>query len=149
MWFKDAIVYHILVDRFAGYNQEIDWQEPVFMGGNLRGVADKIEYLADLGMNTILLSPINKTTAYHGYHITDFYSVDERYGTEDDLKRLISLVHEKNMRLILDFVPNHCSRKHPLFQEALLDKKSPTRNWFYFNPFNHTYKCFLYYPDLP
>ncbi len=119
------------------------------MGGNLRGVADKIDYLTDLGINTIWLSPINKTTAYHGYHITDFNSVDERYGTEDDLRMLISQAHGKNIRILLDFVPNHCSRNHTLFQKAWMDKKSTYRNWFYFNLLNNKYKCFLHYSDLP
>ena len=149
MWFRDAIIYQILIDRFAGFDAQIDWQKPVFMGGNLRGVADKIDYLTDLGINTIWLSPINKTTAYHGYHITDFNSVDERYGTEDDLRMLISLAHGKNIRIILDFVPNHCSRNHTLFQKAWMDKKSTYRNWFYFNSLSNEYKCFLHYSDLP
>lgn len=72
MWFKDAIVYHILVDRFAGYNPLGRWDKPVFLGGNLQGVADKLPYLDDLGINAIWLSPICKSASYHGYHITDF-----------------------------------------------------------------------------
>jgi len=149
MWFRDAIIYHILIDRFAGYDLQIDWQKPVFMGGNLQGLAGKIDYLSDLGINTIWLSPVNQTTAYHGYHITDFRSVDERFGTEDDLRLLIDMAHEKNIRIVLDFVPNHCSWKHPLFQNALADRRNPYRKWFYFNPFTNTYLCFLHHRDLP
>ena len=149
MWFKDAIVYHILVDRFAGYNPLGKWDKPVFLGGNLQGVADKLPYLDDLGINTIWLSPICKSTSYHGYHITDFYSTDERYGTEQDLRDLIHLAHQRNIRIILDLVPNHCSYGHPFFQKALQDKKSQYRRWFYFRPFSNKYLCFLDFTELP
>jgi glycosidase len=149
MWFKDAIVYHILVDRFAGYNPLMKWNKPTFLGGNLQGVADKLPYLDDLGINTIWLSPICKTTSYHGYHITDFYSTDERYGTEEDLRDLIHMAHRRNIRIILDLVPNHCSSRHPFFQKALRDKKSQYRPWFYFRPFGNEYLCFLDYAELP
>jgi len=149
MWFRDSIGYHILVDRFAGYDASRDWNKEQFLGGNLRGIADKLPYLADLGINTIWLSPVYKTTAYHGYNIIDFYSTDERFGTEEDLKDLIRRAHEINMRIILDFVPNHCSREHPIFEKAFRDKKSPYRRWFYFSRFSNEYLCFLHFADLP
>lgn len=149
MWFKDAVVYHILVDRFAGYDPLHDWQKQVFLGGNLQGVSDKISYLADLGINTIWLSPINQTNAYHGYHITDFCSLDARFGTESDLRSLIRSAHQQNIRIILDLVPNHCSRRHPIFLKALHNRKSPYRNWFYFGANSDKYLCFLHHADLP
>ena len=148
-WFRDAIVYHILVDRFAGYSKNIDPGKPVFIGGNLNGIMDRLPYLADLGINTIWLSPIFETTAYHGYHITDFYTTDKRFGSEEELKDLINKAHQKNIRIILDFVPNHCSARHPIFRQAQADKKNPFRQWFYFNSFNNQYLCFLNFPDLP
>jgi cyclomaltodextrinase len=148
-WFRDAIVYHILIDRFAGYDPLADWQKPVFTGGNLKAIISKIPYLNDLGINTIWISPLNKTSAYHGYHVTDFYSVDEHFGTVHDLKDLIAAAHKENIRIILDFVPNHCSRKHPLFIEAYRNKKSRYRKWFYFNRFNNKYNCFLDILELP
>jgi glycosidase len=148
-WFADAIVYHILVDRFAGYDPEADWKKPRFMGGNLKGIISRIPYLTDLGINTLWLSPVFKTTAYHGYHVTDFYSTDKRFGSTDDLKELIARAHQNNLRVILDFVPNHCSVKHPYFREALGNRHSPYRKWFYFNNFNDNYRCFLHHRDLP
>jgi len=148
-WFRDAVIYHILVDRFAGYDKTRDPLKPVFLGGNLNGVSDKLGYLVDLGINTLWLSPVNKTTAYHGYHITDFYSTDKRFGSEKDLKDLIEKAHAKNIRVILDFVPNHCSRQHPLFHKAYGDKRSPYRKWFYFSTFGNRYLCFLHFHDLP
>jgi glycosidase len=148
-WFSDAILYQILVDRFAGYNKEIDPKTPDFLGGNLSGIAGKLDYLTELGINTLWLSPVYKTTAYHGYHITDFYTTDERFGSENELKNLIDQAHEKNIRVILDFVPNHCSHQHPIFIEAQADKKSKYRKWFYFNSFNNDHLSFLNFHELP
>lgn len=148
-WFAEAIVYHILVDRFAGYRTGLDWKKPRFLGGNLQGVSEKIPYLSDLGINTIWLSPVFKTTAYHGYHITDFFHTDTRFGTLKDLKDLIALAHKNNIRVILDFVPNHCSHRHPFFTEAIRNRHSQYRKWFYFNPFTNNYLCFLHHRDLP
>lgn len=148
-WFKDAVVYHILVDRFAGYDEDAEWQKPVFAGGNIRAVTDKLPYLVDLGINTIWLSPVNTTSAYHGYHITDFFSIDKRFGTLHDLRDLIESAHNRNVRVMLDFVPNHCSSKHPFFLQASSDKNSKYRKWFYFSRFNDKYICFLDFPELP
>ncbi len=149
MWFKDSIVYHILIDRFAGYDTGKNWQKPVFTGGNIKGVIEKLPYLQDLGINTIWLSPINKTNAYHGYHITDFYAVEPRFGTDRDLSSLIAAAHRINIRIILDFVPNHCSVKHPFFQKALKDRKSKYRKWFCFTPWSNKYMSFLDFKELP
>jgi cyclomaltodextrinase len=148
-WFKDSIVYHILIDRFAGYDISRNWKKPRFMGGNLAGVTDRLGYLHDLGINTIWLSPVFSNIAYHGYHITDFYSTDKRFGTEQELSDLIRQAHQMNIRVLLDFVPNHCSWKHPFFEEALNDTRSQYRKWFYFNNLNNTYTCFLHFRDLP
>lgn len=149
MWFKDSIVYHILIDRFSGYHTGRDWQKPEFMGGNLKGIREKLPYLDNLGINTIWISPVNTTTAYHGYHITDFYAIDPHFGTEQDLTQLIAEAHRMNIRIILDFVPNHCAVSHSLFQEALKDRKSSYRKWFYFKPWSDKYLSFLDIIELP
>jgi cyclomaltodextrinase / maltogenic alpha-amylase / neopullulanase len=148
-WFRNSIVYQILVDRFAGYDPNGEADKPVFLGGNIAGITEKLSYLQDLGINTIWISPIQKTTAYHGYHITDYYSIDERFGTEAELKALIAQAHKRNIRVILDFVANHCSREHPIFREAVRDTKSPYRRWFYFSAFTNQYLCFLKFRELP
>ncbi len=119
------------------------------MGGNLAGVSERLSYLHDLGINTLWLSPVYKNTAYHGYHITDFYSTDKRFGTEQELTELIRKAHYLNIRVLLDFVPNHCSWKHPFFEKALHDAKSQYRKWFYINKLNNSYTCFLHFRDLP
>jgi glycosidase len=148
-WFRNAIVYHILVDRFAGYDTQKDPMLPDFIGGTLKGLLEKLNYLHDLGINTLWLSPVYATRAYHGYHIIDFYQTDTRFGTEEDLKQLIDEAHRKSIRVVLDFVPNHCSRDHPYFIDALEHKNSRYRAWFYFRKYSHEYLSFLHFSDLP
>jgi glycosidase len=148
-WFSEAIIYHILIDRFAGYNPELDWEKPEFIGGNIRGIIDKADYIKGLGINTIWLSPFYQTTAYHGYHITDFYKPDARFGSLQDIKDIISVFHKKNIRILLDFVPNHCSLLHPFFQLAQRDKTSKYRKWFYINSYNGKYLSFMHFKELP
>lgn len=152
-WFKDAIVYHIFIDRFS--RGKIDDEKPIkcaapnFCGGNLKGVFERLDYLQRLGINTIWLSPFNKTSAYHGYHITDFFNVEPRFGTLTVLKKLIHEAHNRNTRILMDFVSNHASYKHPYFLDAQRNKKSQYRNWFYFTKWPDRYLCFLNYRELP
>src|SRR4030042_4741146 len=148
-WFKESIVYQILIDRFAGYDENKPWDRPEFLGGNLHGILDKIDYLQDLGINTIWLSPFYKTDRYHGYHVADFFQVEPRFGNNENLKQLISAAHKKNIRIIADFVPNHCSNQHPYFIEATENKKSNYYNWFYFRKWPDKYLCFLQVKSLP
>jgi glycosidase len=125
-------MYQIFIDRFAGYDPAIDWHTPEFMGGSLRGIIDKFDYIQDLGVNTVWLSPFCKTSAFHGYEVTDFMKVDPRFGTEKDLKELIALCHKNGMKIIADIVPNHVSAQHPFFIDAKTNPASPYRNWFFF-----------------
>lgn len=148
-WFSNAIIYHIFIDRFAGYRENSDASKPEFCGGNIRGIINKIGYFKELGVNTIWISPFYKTSAYHGYHITDFDSVDERYGTIEDLKELIGRCHENSLKIIADIVPNHCSDKHPWFTDAVKNKNSDYYKWFYFKEWPHSYLRFLEFDDLP
>ncbi len=98
-WFKDAIVYHILIDRFAGYDHIAELEEAPVHGRKPGGqYLTSLSYLHDLGINTIWLSPVFKNTAYHGYHITDFYSTDKRFGTEQELSDLIRKAHYLNIQ---------------------------------------------------
>lgn len=148
MWYSRANIYHIFIDRFAGMSRNID-SVPEFMGGNIKGITDKIDYFSELGVDCIWLSPFQATTAYHGYHIVDYNSVDPRFGSLNDLKELIETLHAKNIRIIMDFVPNHCSDKHPYFQDAIGSKDSIYKNWFHFKKWPEDYTCFLSYRELP
>jgi len=148
-WFSNSIIYHIFIDRFSGFKSIKNWEKPIFLGGNIRGIIDKLTYLKDLGVNTIWISPFYETSAYHGYHITDFFRVDSHFGTIDDIKKLIQSVHENDMHIIADFVPNHCSKEHPFFKDAQLNKNSPYYDWFYFTKWPDQYLCFLSVREIP
>ena len=148
-WLKNNVIYHILIDRFAGFKSNKYFDKPIFIGGKLRGIIEKLQYLSELGVDTIWISPFYKTNVYHGYHITDFFQVEPNFGTIDDLKELIELVHKNNMRIITDFVPNHCSKEHPYFNDAQNNKNSEFKNWFYFTKWPKEYLCFLSIKDLP
>lgn len=148
-WIQNSVIYHIFIDRFAGFSSPENWNQPVFVGGTIRGIIDKLPYLLDLGVTTLWMSPFYQTSAYHGYHITDFYQVDPHYGTLEDLKELIHQAHTHDLHIIADFVPNHCSTKHPFFQQAQHDKNSPYNDWFYFTDWPDHYLCFLSVQEIP
>jgi glycosidase len=147
-WFKDAIIYHILIDRFAGCKSN-EWDKPRFLGGNIRGIINKLDYIKELGVNTLWISPFYEASAYHGYHITDFFKVDPHFGNQDDLIELINKVHKAGMKIITDFVPNHCSHKHPFFLDAQKNENTKYKKWFYFRNWPDDYLCFLSFKELP
>ncbi|MBI2551504.1 hypothetical protein HYV73_04180 [Candidatus Uhrbacteria bacterium] len=152
-WLKNAIFYNILIDRFARGNG-LPWLPPNenqthFCGGDLQGIIDRLDYLQDLGINTILLSPFHPTTAYHGYHVEDLYGVDPRFGTLEILKELIAQAHKRHIRLVMDFVLNHVSDKHPHFVDAQTKQQSRFRSWFHFTHWPKKYVSFLSYYELP
>ena len=101
---RDQFIYHLLVDRFNDgrkrppYNPDLekdreDWEGEEWQGGNLAGIASKLNYIRDLGCSAIWLSPIFKNrkeyNTYHGYAIQNYLSVDPRFGSDEDLKRLV------------------------------------------------------------
>lgn len=142
-WFQDSVVYQIMIDRFAGVEDRENWHNTEYIGGDLEGIKDRLDYLEGLGVDVIWISPFYEGESYHGYHITDMYSVDPEFGTEEDLKELIDEVHERDMRIIADFVPNHVSVEHEYFKEASTFPNSEYRDWFYFNEWPDKYLSFL------
>ncbi|NOZ72052.1 MAG: alpha-amylase, partial [Chloroflexi bacterium] len=151
-WALEAVVYHIFVDRFAPAPPY--YLRPsrlsFFCGGNLQGVLEQLDYIVELGVTAIWLSPIFKTHSYHGYDVVDYYEVDPHFGDKDDLRALIAAAHVRGLRIILDFVANHTSTQFAPFQEALHDPDSPYRPWFSFSPtYKHGYRCFFDVPSMP
>ena len=86
--------------------------------GDLNGVTEKLDYVQEMGFNGIWLMPIMPSTTYHKYDVTDYYAIDAEYGTMEDFERLVEECHKRDIRLIIDFVMNHSSSKHPWFTEA-------------------------------
>lgn len=87
--------------------------------GDLKGVTKKLDYIRGLGYTGIWLMPINPSTSYHKYNVDDYYSVDETYGTIDDLKELIEECHKRDIKLIIDLVLNHSGTNAPYFKKAI------------------------------
>ena len=147
--FKNSIIYQILIDRFNGFKSDKNWEKPEFLGGNIKGIIDKLPYLKELGIDVIWISPFYKTNQYHGYHITDFFEVDPHFGNKKDIEKLIQKTHEYDIKIIADFVPNHCSSEHPFFKDAQKNKKNKYKKWFYFTKWPDKYLCFLSINELP
>lgn len=144
------MIYHILIDRFNG-----GWTTPPenssgFIGGTINGIMEKLDYIQSLGATHIWISPFfeNADDGYHGYHTISYEMIDPHFGTWEDLERLIQRAHKKGLKIIADFVPNHCHINHPFFQEALCNSESPYRNWFYFKNQSNEYVSFLEYSNL-
>lgn len=114
-WWKSAVIYQIYPRSFFDSNGDGE--------GDLAGITSQIDYLQSLEIDAIWLSPFYKSPNRDGgYDVSDPRKVDARFGTLDDFQRLIEIFHERNMRVIIDLVPNHFSSEHQWFQEAL---KSP------------------------
>ena len=129
--------YQIFVGSFSDSNNDGI--------GDLRGIINRFDYLNDgnmnsdtsLGIQGIWLSPIFTSPTYHKYDTTDYYEIDWRFGTEEDLKELIELCHSRNVKIILDLVINHTSSSHPWFQEF----KTARMNGDETNPYYDYYSC--------
>ena len=152
-WARAAVVYQIFVDRFnPGGDRSFAQPDSLhsFLGGTLAGVTEKLDHIADLGATCIWLSPIFASPTYHGYDTTDFYAVEPRLGSNDDLRRLVQAAHARGIHVLLDFVCNHVSVRHPFFQEARSDPASPYRRWFTFDPaYPHGYRTFFNVASMP
>ena len=149
-WFDNIRIYHLLIDRFNGGWQVPPASENVFCGGNLQGVIAKLDYIRQLGFNAIMLSPIYKSQNYHGYHTLSMDEVDPHFGTWDDYQQLLDEAHARGMRVICDFVPNHCWYQAPMFTEALLKNGGKHHDWFAFlGDSTDDFVSFLGFGDLP
>lgn len=102
-----------------------------FFGGDLDGIADKVAYLQDLGISTVYLTPIFSAPSNHKYDATDFFSIDPMFGGEAALQRLLTTLHDRGIKLILDAVLNHVSERHPWFVAAQSGDAN-YRDWFTF-----------------
>jgi len=152
IWSKDAIVYQIFVDRFhpGKGNSWLAPESPAgFYGGTLSGILEKLDYLSELGINVLWLTPIFPSPSHHGYDTTDLFDIEPRLGTKGDLRSLLDESHQRNIRVLLDLVPNHVSNLHPTFQSAIADRKSPYTSWYTFKNWPENYLSFFDVPELP
>ncbi len=151
-WATEARIYQVFVDRFhpgAGrdWTQTDDLDKP--FGGTLQGVIEKLDYLADLGINCLWISPLFPDKTYHGYHPLDYFAVNPRLGTLDDARALIREAHAREMHVLLDFVANHFGRNHPIFQKAQRERDSDEYRWFTWRDWPDAYEAYFDIPELP
>lgn len=145
-WVKDMIWYQIFPDRFNNGDSSIDpegvepWgTEPTgknFMGGDLRGIIDKLDYLEDLGITGLYLCPIFKATSNHRYETINYFEIDPALGDKETFKELVDKLHKRNMKILLDGVFNHMGYFAPQWQDVIKNgEKSRFKDWFHINKF--------------
>ncbi|HSQ40230.1 MAG TPA: glycoside hydrolase family 13 protein, partial [Anaerolineales bacterium] len=145
-WVQDAVFYQIFPDRFAKSKRNPSgnlpfepWDTPPtvhgFKGGDLYGVAEKMDYLHNLGITAIYLNPIFASASNHRDHTYDYYNVDPLLGGNDGLRVLLAEAHQRGMKVVLDGVFNHASRGLWQFHHVLeTGDASPYKDWFHFDP---------------
>ena len=101
--------------------------------GDFKGIQNKLDYLDAMGVTALWLSPAHPASSYHAYDVTDYYSVNPDYGTEQDFQNLIKAAHDKGIAIYMDYVLNHSSKFHPWFQEALANPDSKYRDYYFFS----------------
>ena len=122
-WWKHGVIYHIYPRSFMDSNGDGI--------GDLQGIIGKLDYLADLGVDGIWLSPVFLSPKVDfGYDVSDYRSIDPVYGTLDDFKTLIDKAHSHDIRVISDMILNHTSDQHPWFLESSSSKQNPKRHWY-------------------
>jgi alpha-glucosidase len=126
LWWKHGVIYHIYPRSFNDSNNDGI--------GDIRGIINKIDYLSELGIDGIWLSPIYPSPMVDfGYDISNYNEIDPVFGTLDDFKELISIAHGKNIRIIMDLVMNHTSNLHPWFIDSRSSVDNPKRDWYIWN----------------
>lgn len=124
-WWHDKVAYQIYPKSFCDTNGDGI--------GDLRGIISKLDYLKELGVDIIWLSPIYKSPFVdQGYDISDYYAIAEEFGMMEEFDELLAEAKKRDMYLIMDLVVNHCSDKHEWFQKALADPDGPYADYFYF-----------------
>ncbi len=176
VWVRDTVFYQIFPDRFADgdlVNNVRDgewsyggrtararsWGEPLsnvphadmveFFGGDLQGVEQHLDDLSELGVNALYFTPIFTAYSNHRYDVVDYENVDPHLGGDAALLSLRRATRERQMRIMLDIVPNHCGIRHPWFQAAQQDPSAPTAEFFTFQQHPDQYESWLGVKSLP
>ena len=174
-WLQTAVFYQIFPDRFHNGDPRLNpqpsefefrgqqphtyaWGEPapkeqpfplVFYGGDLPGIGQKLDYLQALGVNALYLNPVFTAYSNHKYDVADYEQVDPHFGGNDALIALRQALTERNMRYLLDIVPNHCGYWHSWFQTARQDATAPEADFFTFTNHPDDYHSWLGVWTLP
>ena len=183
VWARGATIYQIFPDRFRksgdcdltgkltpytvhpSWNEEVDWRPTEddlvlnndFFGGNFRGITEKLDYIADLGVNLLYLNPISKSFSSHRYDTGDYKTPDPMLGTEADFAELCRQAHARGIRVILDGVYSHTGSNSPYFNRegqfdslgAYNSQESPYYSWYTFQHWPDRYTCWWNFDTLP
>jgi alpha-glucosidase len=123
VWWKHGVIYQIYPRSF----QDTDGNGV----GDLKGISERLDYLEWLGVDAIWISPIYPSPmADFGYDVSDYCSIDPLFGSLEDFDRLVDAAHARKIKVILDFVPNHTSERHPWFLESRASRVNPKRDWY-------------------
>ncbi|HVM93063.1 MAG TPA: maltose alpha-D-glucosyltransferase [Terriglobales bacterium] len=132
-WYKDTIIYQVHVRTFFDSNGDGI--------GDFQGLAQKLDYLQDLGVDAIWLMPFFPSPLRDdGYDISDYRAVHPRYGTLEDFKSFLSVAHERGLSVIIELVANHTSDQHPWFQESRSSQQNPKRDWYVWSDTDTRYR---------
>ena len=119
------ISYQVLVYSFADGNGDTK--------GDLKGLTERLDYLDEMGVSAVWLSPIHPSSSYHGYDVLDYEAVNPTFGTDADLQAFIDAAHARGIRVYLDYVLNHTGKEHPWFRDAVSSEQSPYRDYYVFS----------------
>jgi oligo-1,6-glucosidase len=126
-WWKSAVVYQIYPRSFADSDGD--------GVGDIRGILDRVDYLADLGVDVVWVSPFYRSPMDdNGYDVSDYQDVDPLFGKLADIDELIAALHARGMKLVIDVVVNHTSDEHPWFVESRSSTDNPKRDWYWWRP---------------
>ena len=159
-WIRGAKIYQVFLDRFAGHKEVFTEDElrKGFLYGNMKALIEKLDYIKSLNFNMVWLTPfyVNQPNGYHGYHVENYNHVDPRFaygekildnnkgdvfnpndikvetGADLVLKELVEECHKRDLKIMMDFVPNHVYMTHPFFKDAQNNENSKFRDWFFF-----------------
>lgn len=166
-WAKEAIIYQIFPDSFATAKNYIACcsdEKTIFddikckskLGGTLKGITENINYLEDLGVTCIYLTPVFAANSYHKYDTIDYFTIDPCFGSNEDLKELVEKCHKSGIRVILDGVFNHTGADFFAFRDVIdKGKYSRYKDWYFIKDFpvrydnNPNYECFAYVKNMP
>ena len=169
-WVKNTVWYQIFPDRFANGDASLNpdrtppWGscDPTvfsFFGGDIQGMSDRLDYLADLGINGIYTCPIFKSPSTHKYDTEDYFEIDPQFGSKETFKRFVKLAHEKGIKVMLDIVVNHCGYNFGPWQDVLENgENSRYKDWFHIGSFPvvkledeelPNYDAFSFYKKMP
>ena len=164
-WAANKVVYQIFPSRYAAsqpVDKELWYKAPITftdnLHGDIRGIIDHLDYIRDMGIDVIYLTPIFKSDSSHKYDTIDYYQIDPSFGTAEDLRELVQKAHQYGMKVVLDAVFNHTGRDFFAFKDILENKeKSKYLDWYFIDKFPldtepgqaPNFKCFGYYGGMP